>query len=122
MIHYLLVFIGSGLGGLTRFATSRFVQIWWKDAFPLPTLLINMLACFILGYVAGKTQQKGLYNTEAQLLLITGFCGGFSTFSSFSYENLKLLETQQYMYAVAYTLFSVLLCLLLVFIGYRLGS
>lgn len=122
MSAWLLIFVGSGFGGITRYAVGKAVQAWWTNAFPLPTLLVNVLACVVLGFVAGKVQAKLAYHAEMQMLLMTGFCGGFSTFSTFSLETLKLLEAGQYVYVIGYTLSSVLLCLGAVWAGLRLSG
>jgi len=122
MKTYILIFFGSGFGGITRYALGKLVALFWKHGFPLPTLFVNVLACFVLGFVAGKIQQKLAYSAEIQLLVVTGFCGGFSTFSTFSYESLKLWETQQYFQLFAYLLSSVLFCLFAVLTGLKLSQ
>ena len=119
---WLLIFIGSGLGGVTRYAVGKVVTTYWESAFPLPTLVINVCACFILGIVAGFVKQKIAYHQELQYFLMIGFCGGFSTFSTFSMEMLKLLEAGQYIYVWSYTALSICLCLASVFLGMKLVS
>jgi CrcB protein len=122
MSAWFLIFVGSGLGGITRFAVGKAVQTFWTNAFPLPTLVVNVVACLVLGFVAGKVQAKLAYHTEMQMLLMTGFCGGFSTFSTFSLETMKLLEAGKYSYVIGYTVSSMLLCLVAVWVGLKMSG
>lgn len=113
----LLVGIGGGLGSMLRFlvsvTTSRFVP----GTFPLPTLLINLSGCFLIGILAGIFAQPPYADNNMRFLLVTGFCGGYTTFSTFAHENLLLLENQQVFMAIGYTLLSVVLGIALVWAG-----
>ncbi len=121
MQNYLLIFIGSGLGGCLRYLLSKIIQENIPFKFPLGTLIVNVLACLLLGLVWSYAQKYEADNTRITLLLITGFCGGFSTFSTFSNETLQLFQTQETMYAFLNIFGSVGSCLLAVFIGMILG-
>ncbi|WP_353126200.1 fluoride efflux transporter CrcB [Parapedobacter pyrenivorans] len=113
----ILVGIGGGLGSMLRFlvsvSTSRFVH----GTFPLPTLLVNLSGCFLIGVLVGIFSQPPYVSNNMRFLLITGFCGGYTTFSTFAHENLLLIENQQIPLAIGYTLLSVVLGIALVWAG-----
>ncbi len=105
---YLLpVAIGSAVGGMARYAMTALVQDRTAVAFPVGTLAVNVLGCFLIGVfvqlLAGRMSQT------TQLLLTTGFCGGFTTFSTFSYETVKLMQEGLWQRAAAYAVASVVL-------------
>jgi len=114
----LLVFLGGGLGSLLRFALVRWcAPLGW--IFPLATFLSNILSCFILGLILGL-RSRGSLTTDFQYLLATGFCGGFSTFSTFSLENLALVQEGQWAHAVLNIAVSISGGFAAVFFGFRL--
>lgn len=78
------VFIGSGLGGVCRFLCSRWIQSLAPQAlFPWGTFAVNVAGCFVIGLLYGIFDRYSVLNPEMRLLLIVGFCGGFTTFSTF---------------------------------------
>lgn len=89
----LLVGIGGAAGSILRFLIAIVVSRWLPTAFPLGTFLINILGSFLIGVLASRFAAPADLGTR--LLLVTGFCGGFTTFSTFSSENLTLLQNQQ---------------------------
>ena len=113
----LLVGLGGGVGSMLRFlvsvTTSKFVQ----GTFPLPTLLVNLSGCFLIGVLVGVFTQPPYADNNMRFLLVTGFCGGYTTFSTFAHENLLLIENQQLLLAIGYTLLSVVLGATLVWVG-----
>ncbi|HEY4798820.1 MAG TPA: fluoride efflux transporter CrcB [Bacteroidia bacterium] len=106
----MLVFVGGGAGSLLRFGISLAMANVSRTVFPLATLLSNFLSCLVLGLVVFFLGEK--FNTEVslRLLLITGFCGGFSTFSAFSYETLELFRSGNVGYAFANIAVSIVVC------------
>jgi fluoride exporter len=91
MHKWLLVGLGGGLGAVARYWLSGLVQEWLRNAsFPYGTLVVNVAGCFIIGALAYLSEARGLLTAETRLLLITGFLGGFTTFSTFGNETLAL--------------------------------
>lgn len=117
MKNFLLVFAGGGLGSALRYFTGRWVSQYYTQVFPVATLVSNVAACFVLGLVIGYADQKQLLSASARLFWTVGFCGGFSTFSTFSQESLTLLYDGQQLVSMAYIGLSVLLCVGAVFAG-----
>lgn len=109
------VFIGGGLGCLARFSLSQFVNHLIKSPFPFGTFLSNMFACALLAlFVIGAREYSDQY-TWMQPLLIIGFCGGFSTFSAFSYESVQLIDQGNFLVASLNILVSVTVGIALIY-------
>ena len=102
------VFIGSGLGGVVRFVISWFFKQNLPTLFPWGTLTINILACSLAGWVVSKNLQTNLLGAPVSVILLVGFCGGFSTFSTFGLETWQLISKGQIFAAAGYVLASVL--------------
>jgi CrcB protein len=112
----LYVFLGGGLGSVFRFLISNYTQKLWniKD-FPLGTFTVNILGCFLIGLASAYFLKV---DNCLKFLIITGFCGGFTTFSAFSIENYGLWQEGNYFILATYIILSVLLGLMAVFAGF----
>jgi CrcB protein len=115
---FLYVFLGGGLGSMARFGIAKMLA-HYNFTFPWATFIANIFACIILGALTAYAAKNGISDTLRYTFMI-GFCGGFSTFSTFSSETFKLIEQGQLPYAFANILFSVFICLLGIYIGIRL--
>jgi CrcB protein len=111
------VALGGALGAVARYGVSGWVQHATGAFFPYGTLAVNVAGSLILGFVLGLGAGRYLIAPEWRLFLATGFCGGFTTFSTFSYETLALIEDQQWWAAGGNALGSVLACLAATFLG-----
>ncbi|RYF19856.1 MAG: fluoride efflux transporter CrcB [Flavobacteriales bacterium] len=111
-----LVGLGGGIGSIFRYLTSVLTAKYYANVFPLATFITNVLGCFVIGLLIGYFANTNTDN-NLKLLFITGFCGGYTTFSTFAAENIALMQNQQYLTLIAYTLASVLIGFLAVGLG-----
>ncbi len=113
----LIVFAGSGTGGVLRY----FVQKTFVDAgfvsFPAGTFTVNIVGCFLIGLFDALAQKNNIISPEWRLALTTGLCGGFTTFSTFANENFNLLKNGDYIIFSTYLILSILLGLGAIFLG-----
>jgi len=105
---FLLVFLGGGVGSVSRFWLSRVIFTELEPLFPRGTFTVNIVGCFLIGIFMGLILRHQL-NPYWGLLLTTGFCGGFTTFSTFMYENNLLVKNTDIYLAFSYTLLSLLI-------------
>lgn len=112
-----LVALGGALGSVSRFLLGPALQRAFNATFPVGTLFINILGSLILGFVMRLTVEGVNVTPEARAFIAIGFCGGFTTFSTFSYEAMRLLEDGEGSRAALYILASVLLSLGAAFVG-----
>jgi fluoride exporter len=110
MVWY--VALGSGVGGVVRLLLGSWVQDRFGGAFPLGTLVINLTGSFVLGFLLHYALETPAIGADARALLTTGLCGGYTTFSTFSYETIRLVEDGEYGRAALYVTASVVLALL----------
>lgn len=117
MMSLILVFLGGGLGAVTRHSLSTFVMRYASGGFPWGTLAVNLIGAFLIGLIIELSALRLSLSQDMKLLLVTGILGGFTTFSAFSLETVLLLQRGDWGQALAYVLMSVLGCVALVYAG-----
>lgn len=115
-VNLLLIALGGATGSVLRYLLQ---QAWNVDRFPFGTFAVNVLGCFLIGILWAQTNSHAM-REEGRLLLATGFCGGFTTFSAFSYEGNRLLGEGKIFVFFLYTSASVVAGLLATYGGYKL--
>ena len=123
MLRILLI-VGAGgfLGSVARYLAAKYIQQTVLSPFPYGTFWVNILGCFLIGLFYGLSERSGVMSNELRLFLTVGFCGGFTTFSSFTNENFILIQNGQFLTAFVYILGSVLVGILSVYIGYLISN
>jgi len=124
MISYLLVALGSAVGGVTRYWASGVIANRIGQSFPWDTMFVNITGSFIIGFLATLNAPEGhwLLGPSARNLFMIGFCGGYTTFSSFSLQTLSLMQDKEWLYACGNAVLSVVLCLISVWFGHALAQ
>jgi fluoride exporter len=113
---YLLIAVGGAAGSVLRYVIGRAVQGTSASGFPIGTMVVNISGCFLIGVLVRQFLNMQV-SPELRALLLVGFCGGFTTFSTFSAETVGLIEGGEYSRAAAYVALSVALCLGATFAG-----
>ncbi len=121
---YFLVGLGGALGTVTRLYLSDVAMRAWGPSFPWGTLFINGTGCLLIGFFVAATEIGGRWTLppELRLAVSVGFCGGYTTFSAFSFQTLELYRDGAWVRAGAYVLGTVILCLTAVALGHWLGT
>jgi CrcB protein len=113
----LLVGAGGFLGSISRFLASRLIQSNISSVFPLGTFAVNIAGCFLIGLIYGISERSELFSSGWKMFLTAGFCGGFTTFSTFANENLALLRDGAFFHFFIYTGLSIFVGIAATFIG-----
>lgn len=114
--------MGSGLGGMLRYWMSSFVYKFLPEDFPYGTLSVNLLGSFLIGMFMFYLNDNELISVEMRIFLTTGFCGGLTTFSTFSYETINLLKDKEFFGAGINILANILLTLVALFLAYKISK
>lgn len=123
MLEYVYIAIGSAFGGMLRYFCSTIIpNSLMQMHFPLGILIINITGSFIIGLSSSIPITDAIIETRIKHLIIIGFCGGYTTFSSFSLDNLHLIQNNEFFTATLNILLSVLLCIAATWLGYILGK
>jgi len=116
MKHAILVFIGGGFGSVLRFVIGKYLNST-ETGIPYGTFLANILGSLLIGIILGLAAKNSTLSQNQTILLATGFCGGFTTFSTFAYENHVFLKSGDFTSFALYTIASFVIGFLAVFIG-----
>jgi len=124
VITYFWIGLGSALGGIARVGSSRAIAIWFGETFPWGTLTVNVTGSFIIGLFAALTgpDARLMVSPDTRQFVMAGFCGGFTTFSSFSLQTLTLARDGDMLRAGANIVASVLFCLVGAWLGVAAGT
>ena len=118
MKDLLLIGLGGGVGSMLRYLTSVAVTNRFSGSvFPFGTLVVNVLGCIVIGIAYGLASRYDWFTPQMRLVMATGLCGGYTTFSAFAYENLSLLQSENYLLSFVYIVASLALCLVATFLG-----
>ena len=118
MKQLLIVGFGGAIGSIARFLVSKLNLHWHFLSIPMGTLTVNVLGSLLIGFIAGVSARTEVISPSMRLFLMVGICGGFTTFSSFTNENLTLMQNGQFLSVLLYTGFSIFFGLLAVYLGY----
>ncbi|MCQ2204662.1 MAG: fluoride efflux transporter CrcB [Bacteroidales bacterium] len=116
------VFIGSGLGGVARYGVSKWLGTLLAGTYPYGTISVNIVGCLLIGLANGLFMKGTLVNPELKLLLTVGFCGGFTTFSTFMNDASMMIRGEHVMESLIYMVLSITLGYLALMIGYSISK
>ena len=103
----LYIAIGGAIGSVLRFLTTLLVSKYWSNNFPLATFIANVIGCFLIGLFVGYLTKNQLQESTLKWFLVTGLCGGFTTFSAFGMENYDLFQNNNSLLAFGYIALSI---------------
>ena len=117
MLNILAIFLGGGLGATTRYLISLNLSRYLEINLPISTFLVNVIGSFIIGFLYILFIEKADITPVVKLALTVGFCGGLTTFSTFSLELFEMLGNHQFFHAFSYIILSVTICVIMTAIG-----
>ena len=121
MKQLLLVFLGGGLGSVLRFVISKHFNQYFQHFF-LGTFIVNIIGCLLIGIILGFSLKNNFFSENQTLLLATGFCGGFTTFSTFAFEKHSLLRLGELTHFSIYTILSIVVGIIAISLGLWLSK
>lgn len=122
MNTYLLVSLGAAFGGAARYWLSNYIYKFLPAVFPYGTLSVNIIGSFIIGIIIFYFDERNLISSNLKVFLTVGFCGGFTTFSTFSLETINLFRDSQIGLGILNIFLSLFLCLLGIYLAYLLSK
>jgi len=117
MLNILAVFLGGGTGAVARFLTGTFLLHYVKINFPVATFCVNITGCFLIGFIYIFIIEKFQVSPPLKYALTVGFCGGLTTFSTFSFEIFEMIKNNHFFNAALYILLSVIIGIIAVYFG-----
>jgi len=121
MVKLVLLFITGGIGCLARFGLAGIVQRFYGGEFPLGTLAVNLSGCLMFGFVWSLAEGQLVISNESRMIILTGFMGSFTTFSTFAFESNALMRDAQWMYFTANLMLQVIVGIAAINIGMSVG-
>lgn len=121
-MFYAALILAGGVGVLLRFLLGRAAYSLQLTALPFGTLLANIIGCFLIGYLSAVLVDRWQASEQLQIIVLTGFLGGFTTFSAFSLEAINMLQESGYVRALSYIVLKVVVCILMCFLGLALAK
>ncbi len=115
--NILLVGLGGGIGSIARYLCQKWFAENLTSPFPWGTLVVNLIGCLFIGIIYALAERSDILSPTTRLLLITGLCGGFTTFSAFAFENMQLLRSGDILYFLLYSAGTLVLGIAAVFAG-----
>ncbi len=122
MTNYIIVALGAGIGGSFRYWLSNYSYKYFPATFPYGTLVVNIIGSFLLGLFMFYFDQKEMLSSNLKIFLTIGFCGGFTTFSTFSFETINLFRDSQIVLGLLNIVLNILLCLIGVYLAYLVSK
>ena len=121
-MNFIYIFIGGGLGSMLRYILSLLFQKTALSQFPLSTFFVNIIGCILIGYLFASCHTSSKNGELVKLLWMVGFCGGFTTFSSFALENVQLMQEGKTIVFLFNVFFTNIFCIGSVILGNKLHS
>ena len=122
MSKFFFLIIAGGIGALLRYSVSLFFLIYTNTNFPLGVLLVNILGSFLFGLIRALSEDKGIIGPEVRLVILVGFLGSFTTFSTFAFDNISLFSNGQIGYFIINILLNNLLGIFFVYLGFKVSK
>ncbi len=120
--NMVMVALGGSVGAVARFLSTKYISSFFPQSFHWGTFIVNIVGCFLVGLFYSFSIRQSYFTPELRLLLLTGFCGGFTTFSAFTLEGMNLLNEQRVLSFLLYFAASILVGLAATFLGYWAGK
>jgi len=118
----IIVGLGGFLGSVARYLSSQLIHKFFNTNFPLGTLIVNLVGCLLIGLLLGLFEKGSLISSDLRLFLTVGFCGGFTTFSTFSNDSVNLVNDTEVLYLMLYMGLSIFAGISFTFIGKNLAN